>query len=90
MLSDKNWLSAEDLEGILPREPGHRQGAAPQATGAGSLRSYAEAVEEFEREFLSNALAVAHGKVDEAAKILGLARATLYRKLKTHGLLSQE
>jgi len=90
MLSDKNWLSAEDLDGILPKEPGHRQGAAPQATGACGLRPYAEAVEEFEREFLSNALSVAHGKVDEAAKILGLARATLYRKLKAHGLLSHE
>jgi transcriptional regulator with PAS, ATPase and Fis domain len=88
MLSDKNWLSAQDLEGVLPKDAGSRPGAA--AAAAGSLSSYAEAVEEFEREFLSNALSVAHGKVDEAAKILGLARATLYRKLKAHGLLSQE
>ena len=90
MLSDKSWLSAEDLEGILPRDAagGGKPGLA--SAMAGSVRSYTEAVEEFEREFLSNALSVAHGKVDEAAKILGLARATLYRKLNVHGLLSQE
>ena len=89
MLSDKSWLSAEDLEGILPKEAGGARPGLAAAT-AGSVRSYAQAVEEFEREFLSNALSVAHGKVDEAANILGLARATLYRKLKAHGLLSQE
>ncbi|MDR0576219.1 MAG: sigma 54-interacting transcriptional regulator [Candidatus Accumulibacter sp.] len=88
MLSDKNWLSAEDLEGVLPVEAGGwRSGGA---SAAGGVSSYARAVEEFEREFLSNALSVARGKVDEAARILGLARATLYRKLKTYGLLSQE
>ncbi len=85
MISDKSWLSAEDLEGILPKER-----PAKVVNPVSAVGSYAEAVESFEREFLSNALSVAHGKVDEAARILGLARATLYRKLKLHGLLSQE
>jgi DNA-binding NtrC family response regulator len=87
MLSEKKWLSGEDLEGILPRYMESRQATAPVP---GDSRSYADAIETFEREFLSNALSAAHGKVDDAARNLGLARATLYRKLKSHGLLSQE
>jgi transcriptional regulator with PAS, ATPase and Fis domain len=88
MLSDKSRLSARDIEEVLPKEAGGARSSVALATSG--LPQYAEAFEKFEREFLSKALTAAYGKVDEAANILGLARATLYRKLKAHGLLSQE
>jgi transcriptional regulator with PAS, ATPase and Fis domain len=86
VLSEKKWLSGEDLEGILPAGTESWQALPSAMSGS----SYAKAVEEFERELLSGALSAARGKVDEAARNLGLARATLYRKLKSLGLLSHK
>lgn len=87
MLSDKIRLAATDLDGIVPAE------LMPQLAGKSMTSNtslpYAEALEEFERQFLGNALAQASGRVEDAAKQLGLARATLYRKLKAFSLLSQ-
>jgi transcriptional regulator of acetoin/glycerol metabolism len=76
------------MEGLLPSEPENRQ--AMESSMTGNLCSYDEAIGRFESEYISNALSAAHGKVDEAAKMSGLARATFYRKLKSHGLLSHE
>jgi transcriptional regulator with PAS, ATPase and Fis domain len=87
MFSDKTRLAAADLDGVVPAEslrtPEH--GVAP----AGTARPYAEAVEQFERQLLTDALAAAHGRVEEAARSLGLARATLYRKMHALGVSSQ-
>jgi transcriptional regulator with PAS, ATPase and Fis domain len=88
MFSEKNWLSGEDMEGLLPNEPENRQ--AMESSMTGNLCSYDEAIGRFESEYISNALSAAHGKVDEAAKMSGLARATFDRKLKSPGLLSHE
>ncbi|MEI7613943.1 MAG: sigma 54-interacting transcriptional regulator [Betaproteobacteria bacterium] len=87
MLSDKTRLTASDLEGIVPAEVVQ----APNTTGqfGDTLRPYHLEFEEFERQLLSQALAAADHRVEEAAKMLGLGRATVYRKMKALGLLSQ-
>ena len=87
MLTDKTRLSAEDLEGVLPID----SPLPPMTSTAdeGAVRPYAEAFEEFERRLLTQALVSAQHKVDDAARMLGMARATCYRKMKVYGLLSQ-
>lgn len=87
MLSDKTRLAAADLDGVVPADI--LRTADSRTPGNGAIRPYAAALEEFERQTLAEALTAAHGHVDEAAKLLGLARATLYRKLHALGMLSQ-
>ena len=88
MLSDKTRLHAADLDGIVPDDVL----VAPdgKAATSGTIRPYAASLEEFERETLTNALAQANGRVDSAAQILGLARATLYRRMRSLGITSQQ
>ncbi len=57
--------------------------AAVVATGGGTLR---ERVDAFERAVLVEALAEANGHRAEAARRLGIGRATLHEKLHKHGL----
>ena len=87
MLSDKALLDVTDLEGILPAS------VLPVDGGKSLLASptptYATAFEEFERKLLNEALLAAQGRVELAAKRLGLGRATLYRKLQLMGLVSK-
>jgi transcriptional regulator with PAS, ATPase and Fis domain len=87
MLSDKTRLAAADLDGIVPAASLPIPNTSAQT--AGGVRPYAEALEEFERQLLANALTATHGRVEDAAKTLGLTRATLYRKLHTLGIKSQ-
>lgn len=87
MLSDKTRLAAADLDGIVPAVS--RQAQGPGALVTNTAGTYSDAVEDFERQLLSHALAAAQGRVEVAAKNLGLARATLYRKLHTLGIVSQ-
>ena len=97
MLSDKIRLSASDLDGLLPanlRSPPAASSAAtalPSATlvtTRAEIIPYAEALAQFERQLLREALAATNGRVDEAAKRLGLGRATVYRKARALQLLS--
>ena len=91
MHSDKARIAASDLEGIVPA----RALKAPDAISMddipvpGSVRPYADELEAFERRVLANALKASDDRVEEAAKQLGLARATLYRKLHNLGMVSQ-
>ena len=39
-----------------------------------------------ERDAVQTALAQAEGNISQAAKLLGLSRAALYRRLEKHGL----
>lgn len=56
----------------------------PQATvPRGGLR---ERMDAFERQLLAEALATAEGNRSEAARALGIGRATLHDKLRKHGL----
>lgn len=58
-------------------------GAAPPSKEAGSFR---ERVEHLERTLLTQALTAAQGNQSEAARQLGLSRATFLDKLKRYGL----
>lgn len=53
--------------------------AAPRADATGSLR---EARAQFEREWISSALMKHQGRVEDAAKTLGIQRTNLYRKIR--------
>ena len=72
--------SARDARRGAARDDGH----AGRADGAGPSRadlSYANAIADFERRFLSDALRAADGRVIDAAKRIGMGRATLYKKI---------
>ena len=90
MLSDKIQLTASDLDGIVPTGSRPAANISNYELPSGTIPNYAEELEAFERQLLSNALAAAHGRVEDAAKTLGLGRATLYRKVHALGLLSHK
>ena len=89
MLSDNARLDVADLEGIVPPISNQARGAGSRSPGS-ALPRYSEALESFERDLLIDALAASNHRVEEAARLLGMARATLYRKLHSLGLLSQK
>ncbi len=87
MLSDKTRLSASDLDGIVPVDVMPVQDSREHLPG--TTRTYAIELEEFERQLLAKALAAAHDRAEDAAILLGLGRATMYRKMHMLGLSSQ-
>jgi len=69
--------------------------ASVQAEGLGRLRRFplfhlGTIVAEAERKTLERALKQAQGNRNKAAQLVGLSRASFYRKLKTYGLLQGE
>ncbi|MFQ5640897.1 MAG: sigma-54-dependent transcriptional regulator [bacterium] len=76
-----------DLENIKPflDDPGSR----PEATRH-NPHSLHEARQQFEREFILNALQEADGSVSKAAKNIGADRANLYRKIRQLGIHLEE
>ena len=62
--------------------------AAP-AKGLPSGSTYAETMAEAERRILEAALAACHGRVVEAARRLGIGRATFYKRMRALERLSQ-
>lgn len=65
----------------LPPEISESSAAAPQGAGPRPER-----FESLERQFLLDTMSRLGGDPLEAAKALGVSRATIYRKLKKHGL----
>ncbi|HYJ09741.1 MAG TPA: sigma-54 dependent transcriptional regulator [Polyangiaceae bacterium] len=59
---------------------------APAAESRPATGTFRDQVENLERKLLQDALAVAQGNQSEAARRLGLSRATFLDKLKRHGL----
>jgi DNA-binding NtrC family response regulator len=53
----------------------------------GGLRPLSVAMKEFEREYLQRAVALAGGKRQRAADLLGISRKTLWEKLRLHGIV---
>jgi transcriptional regulator with PAS, ATPase and Fis domain len=61
--------------------------SAPNGLSEGTeASSYSDAMREFERRFLSDALRAAGGHVAQAAARIGMARATLYRRIVALGI----
>ena len=48
--------------------------------------SYAQAMADFEKRFLSEALRASGGRVAEAAQRIGIGRATMYKKIVALGI----
>ncbi len=84
ILSDSGRLTGDDFARILPvgAEP---RTAAPMMP-AGVVVPYAQAEAAFERTTLECALQASNGQISEAARMLGISRATFYKKLAKFGL----
>jgi transcriptional regulator with PAS, ATPase and Fis domain len=79
MGTDEARLEVQHFQG-LPKAPAP---PAPRALPAAS--GYAEAMAEAERRILEEALRAANGKVAEAARRLGIGRATFYKRMHALG-----
>ncbi|MFI5165961.1 MAG: sigma-54-dependent transcriptional regulator [Thermoanaerobaculales bacterium] len=66
-------------------EPNHLELPPPaaQAHGDGAFVELREAREQFEREYVGRVLAACDGNMSRAARVLGLERSHLYRKLRS-------
>jgi DNA-binding NtrC family response regulator len=64
--------------------------ALRSARGEGDGRLEQMTLEEVERHFIQRALGRCEGQVSEAARVLGLSRSALYRRLQHHGLKGSE
>jgi DNA-binding NtrC family response regulator len=84
MNTDEHRLEVGDFHGLdkQPLRPGPSLPEAPNGV------SYAESMARAERQILEAALAAAGGKVAEAARRLGIGRATFYKRMIALGRLS--
>jgi transcriptional regulator with PAS, ATPase and Fis domain len=82
MRTDELRLTAEDFVRILPAAQLRAAAGVPQ------VRKYAEALAEFERTTFRSALEASGGKVSTAAQMLGVSRASLYKRLASLGIQS--
>jgi DNA-binding NtrC family response regulator len=66
--------------------------AIPAAVGAGAVppEALADAVREFERRHIDEALAAEGGNMTRAAARLGLERSHLYKKLRQLGMRAED
>jgi DNA-binding NtrC family response regulator len=69
------------LDDVLGHVPLERLWTRP--AGASSLR---EARQDFEREYIASVLSRHRGRMDEAARTLGVQRTNLYRKVRQLGI----
>ena len=76
-------LSALDGPAAARSDPARAAGTAGAAGAGGTLR---ERLDAYERQLLREALDAADGNRTEAARSLGIGRATLHDKLRKHGL----
>jgi DNA-binding NtrC family response regulator len=85
MLSEGTMVSERELAGaFLPEQsasPGHRAGPAPARAGDSAV-----ALEEVERDHILDVLRQVNGNRMKAAKVLGISRRALYRRLERHHL----
>ncbi len=84
ILSDSGRLTGDDFARILPF--GAEVKTAAPTKRAGVVLPYAQAEAEFEKQTLECALQATNGQISEAARMLGISRATFYKKLAKSGL----
>jgi DNA-binding NtrC family response regulator len=71
-LADSPWIGCEHLFPDL----------VPQSIGPASFTSLASMREQVERQHIRSALDRTEGRVEEAAKLLGISRSTLFEKMR--------
>ena len=77
MNSDAPRLEVADFKGLVKRQAGQSAGLTLPPFGS----SYAETMADAERQILGSALRACNGKVVEAARRLGIGRATFYKRM---------
>ncbi|BAQ81593.1 sigma-54 interaction domain-containing protein [Pseudomonas sp. St29] len=86
LLSDDLILTAADIRAAIGSFSPVQRDAAPLPAESPSQETFAAARERFDRQLISATLAQCAGKVDEAARRLGLGRSTLYKKMAALGI----
>jgi transcriptional regulator with PAS, ATPase and Fis domain len=76
LLSDNKVLRERDLHFDLPTEMPWSQGTATNT----------QTLDELEKEYIERILSIENGRVEAAAKRLGIPRSSLYNKLKHYGI----
>ncbi|AXK52471.1 sigma-54 interaction domain-containing protein [Pseudomonas protegens] len=90
LLSDDLILTAADIRAAIGSFSPAQRHAAPLPAESPSQETFAAARERFERQLISATLAQCAGKVDEAARRLGLGRSTLYKKMAALGMAESQ
>ncbi|MBI1209694.1 MAG: AAA domain-containing protein [Azospirillum sp.] len=83
-LSDHGILTDQDIVAVLPAAAAAPAAGTPAAS-VSKAETLADAVAAAERRAIAAALAESHGVKAEAARLLGISRATLYDKLEALG-----
>ncbi|WP_414157946.1 sigma-54 interaction domain-containing protein [Pseudomonas sp. BNK-45] len=86
LLSDDLILTAADIRAAIGSFSPVQRDAASLPAESPSQETFAAARERFDRQLISATLAQCAGKVDEAARRLGLGRSTLYKKMAALGI----
>ncbi|BAQ75434.1 Fis family transcriptional regulator [Pseudomonas sp. Os17] len=86
LLSDDLILTAADIRAAIGSFSPAQRDAASLPAESPSQETFAAARERFDRQLISATLAQCAGKVDEAARRLGLGRSTLYKKMAALGI----
>jgi two-component system nitrogen regulation response regulator NtrX len=81
ILTESDRVEADDIMRVLP---GLMDGDTKQVS------MLKQAVEEFERDYILKAIRGSNGNIARAARILGLERSHLYKKMKSHGIEREE
>ena len=84
LVSTRPEATPVHIDSLSPRSTRGQQVAAPDRflDESGDLRSLAEV----ERDLIAFALERCKGRMARVARLLGIGRSTLYRKLKDHGI----
>ncbi|MDP9517598.1 sigma-54 interaction domain-containing protein [Pseudomonas protegens] len=90
LLSDDLILNAADIRAAIGSFSPVQRNAAPVPAESSNQDSFAAARERFDRQLISTTLAQCAGKVDEAARRLGLGRSTLYKKMAALGIAESQ
>jgi transcriptional regulator with PAS, ATPase and Fis domain len=83
MLSDSEHIDARAISAFIDAG---RIAPEPEPEPKADATSYTDAMTDFERRFLSDALRASGGRVPDAAKRIGIGRATLYKKIAALGI----
>jgi Nif-specific regulatory protein len=86
VLSSGPTIAESDLPTRIRQQPLNLGNVAPQIHPAEPLPPLVEAVDEFKRTLIRQALATTKGNQTHAAKLLGLRQANLSRMMKTLGI----